>query len=421
MNTPEYDLVIFGASGFVGRLVCEYLAARAAREEPPLRWAMAGRSRERLEAVRDDLPGDNRNIPLIIADAEDDAALRHLCEQARVVISTVGPYALYGEPLVRACAETGTDYVDLTGEVLWIRRMMDRYEATARNNGARLVPCCGFDSIPSDLGAAYTQQAAQQQWGRPAERIHMRVKAIRGGLSGGTAASMLNVIREVRADRRRRRDLANPYLLCPPDHGFHRRQNEYRGAFFDTASSRWAAPFIMAGINTRVVHRSNALSENNRVADLAYDEAVLTGRGWRGRLAAWAMGLGLGAFALGAWFRPTRRLIQRFFLPASGEGPNRDQRENGFFDLRFHAFDAEGRCLATRVRGDRDPGYGATAGMLSEAGICLARDVGPDRPGGFWTPATLLGKPLVTRLERHAGLRFETLPAAADGGERSAR
>lgn len=420
MNRQNVDVVVFGATGFVGRLLCEYLAERRHPDGTPIRWAMAGRSRDKLEAVRAELPGENDAVPVLIADADDAVSLRQLCERARAVVSTVGPYALHGEGLVRACAETGTDYCDLTGEVHWIRDMIDRYEPTARETGARLVHCCGFDSIPSDLGVFFTRQQAREQWGREPEAIHMRVKAMRGGLSGGTVASMLGVVEAARSDRRLRRALANPYLLCPPNHGFTIRQNEYGRAFFDRPSGRWAAPFVMAGVNTRVVHRSNVLGDalpngNRSVPDLVYDEAVLTGRGWRGALAAWSVSFGLGMFVTAAWFRPTRRLLQRFLLPAPGEGPNRERREKGFFDLRFFATAADGQHLETRVLGQRDPGYGATARMLGEAALCLAQDVGDSVPGGSWTPATALGQPLLERLQAHAGLRFEYLEPEGAG------
>lgn len=408
MDRQNVDVVVFGASGFVGRLLCEYLAERRSADGTALRWALAGRSREKLEAVRAELPETARSAPILVADADDPVSLRRLCEQSRVVVSAVGPYACYGEPLVQACAETGTDYCDLTGEVHWIRRMIDRHEATARETGARLVHSCGFDSIPSDLGVLFTQRQARSIWGTAATEVHMRVKAIRGGLSGGTAASMLGVIEAARGDRHLRRALANPYLLCPEGHGFTVRQTDHGGAFFDRAAGRWATPFIMAGVNTRVVHRSNALADEP-VKDLVYDEAALTGRGWRGWLSAWSFSTLLGLFLTAAWFRPTRRLLTRFFLPAPGEGPDRERREKGFFDLRFFASDANGRSLVTRVLGQRDPGYGATARMLGEAALCLAHDVDSSVPGGSWTPASALGPALLDRLQNHAGLRFERL------------
>lgn len=418
MNRQNVDVVVFGATGFVGRLLCEYLAERRQPDGTPIRWAMAGRSRAKLEAVRAGLPDGNEAIPLLVADADDSVSLRQLCEQSRVVVSTVGPYAQYGEALVRACAETGTDYCDLTGEVHWIRAMIDRYETTARETGARLVHCCGFDSIPSDLGVLFTRQQTRKHWNRDPEAIHMRVKAMRGGVSGGTVASMLGVLEAARNDRKLRRALGNPYLLCPPDHGFMARQTDFSRAFFDRASGRWAAPFVMAGVNTRVVHRSNALAAMTEdygepAANLIYDEAILTGRGWRGALSAWSVSIGLGLFVTAAWFRPTRRLLQRFLLPSPGEGPDRERREKGFFDLRFYATDAQGNQLETRVFGERDPGYGATARMLGEAALCLAEDVGSSVPGGSWTPATALGQPLVERLQDYAGLHFERIEPQA--------
>lgn len=423
MDRQNVDVVVFGATGFVGRLLCEYLAERQRPDGTPIRWAMAGRSRDKLEAVRTELPRENEDIPILIADADDPVSLRQLCERSRVVVSTVGPYARHGEGIIRACAETGTDYCDLTGEIHWIREMIERYEHTGRETGARLVHCCGFDSIPSDLGVFFTRQQTRKRWGREPAAIHMRVKAMRGGLSGGTAASMLDIIQAARGDRRLRRALADPYLLCPSGHGFTTvRQNDYRHAFFDGPSGRWAAPFVMAGVNTRVVHRSNALGgalpdSSRPVPNLVYDEAVLTGRGWRGALAAWSVSLGLGLFITAAWFRTTRRLLQRFLLPAPGEGPDRERREKGFFDLRFFATDTEGNHLETRVLGQRDPGYGATARMLGEAALCLAEDVGSSVPGGSWTPATALGQPLLERLEAHADLRFEYLESSGPADE----
>lgn len=408
VNDTELDLVVYGASSFVGQILCEYLARRHGTDGGQLRWALAGRSRERLEAVRAELGEDSDALPLIVADADDEESLRSLCARTRVVVSTAGPYALIGEPLLRSCVESGTDYCDITGELQWIRRMMARYDDIARQTGARIVHCCGFDSIPSDLGVHYLQQHCRQRFGMPASQVKMRIRAMRGGLSGGTAASLMNVIREASKDPRLRRELNDPYALCPPDHPFVVRQPTVPMVAHDPDFDAWVAPFIMAAINTRVVLRSNALNGAAWGRDFQYQEASLTGRGLRGWLRAFGMGLGLRLFMLVALFAPTRWLLERLVLPAPGEGPDRETREAGFFDMRFHATTGSGQMLRVRVTGDQDPGYGSTAKMLGEAAACLALD-DPDTEGqgGFWTPATALGDALLRRLEAQAGLSFQ--------------
>jgi short subunit dehydrogenase-like uncharacterized protein len=330
-----------------------------------------------------------------------------MCREARVVVSTVGPYALYGEPLVKACVETGTDYCDLTGEVQWIRRMVTRHEAAARASGARIVHCCGFDSIPSDLGVHVLQRGAQRRYGAPLERVRLRVKAMRGGASGGTVASLLNVLKEVGHDKSLRAELANPYSLCVGGDAPATRQPNVAGAVFDKAFGSWVAPFVMAGINTRVVHRSNALTGWRYGREFRYDEAVLMGRGLRGRLGALGTAVGLGGFMVAASIGPLRSLLERFVLPKPGEGPSPEAQRTGFFDLRLHGVTADGKTLRGKVTGDRDPGYGSTARMLLQAAACLASDTPKDAlPGGFWTPATAFGDRLVERLEARAGLTF---------------
>jgi len=403
----KHEIVVFGATSFVGQILCRYLAEQFGAGE--LDWAAAGRSREKLDKLRTTLGEAHRDVPLIVADATDETALRELVSKARVVISTVGPYALYGEPLVKACAESGTDYCDLTGEVQWIRRMIEEYEKTAASSGARIVHCCGFDSIPSDLGVHFLQHKALERFGSPCERVKMRVRAMRGGLSGGTVASMMNIARELAADSELRRELANPYSLCPPEHPTKTRQPNVGFAEHDDDFGAWVAPFMMGGINTRIVHRSNALAACAYGKDFRYDEAVLTGRGISGRATAMSIASAFGAFMLGASIAPTRWVLEKF-VPAPGEGPSPEAQEKGSFDLRFVGRTVGGEELRVRVTGDRDPGYGSTAKMLGQAGVCLARDIDKETtPGGFWTPATIFGDQLIERLCRDAGLTFEVL------------
>jgi len=288
--------------------------------------------------------------------------------------------------------------------------MIDGYEATARRSGARIVHNCGFDSIPSDLGVHFLQRQARAKFGRPCETVKMRVRSMRGGFSGGTIASLLNVLKEVAADPALRKSLQDPYLVCPPGKAGRVRQANVSMAEYDADFDAWVAPFIMSAINTRVVHRSNALSHHAYGREFRYDEALLTGRGVRGRLTATATAAGLGAFMLAGSIGPVRAGLEKFVLPAPGEGPSPEQQRTGGFDLRFHGRTTDGQVVRARVTGDRDPGYGSTAKMLGQAAACLAQD----RPrtqlgGGFWTPATAFGDQLIARLEAHSGLKFELL------------
>lgn len=404
----EFDVIAYGASSFVGQILARYLAAHPAHQT--LRWAIAGRSETKLQALRSTLSESARDIPILLADASDADSLRALAARTRVLISTVGPYAIHGEPVLAACVETGTDYCDLTGETQWIARMLQGYEARAQQTGARIVHCCGFDSIPSDMGVWFLQNEARSRFGHPLPRVKMRVRAAKGGFSGGTVASLLNVIDEAQRDPALRKQLGDPYLIAPPLADRPKRQPDLRGAVFDKDFKAWTAPFVMAAINTRVVQRSHALGGGAYGADFRYDEGVLTGRGLKGRLAATSTALGLGGFMLASAFKPTRRLLQRFALPAPGEGPSPQQQAQGFFDLRFIGKDDAGHVLRVKVSGDRDPGYGFTGRMLGEAAACLALDVPETAAGGFWTPSTLLGDALLKRLRDHAQMGFEVLP-----------
>ena len=406
MPQAKYDLIVFGATSFVGKLLCRYLVGQPGKGGP-LQWAAAGRSLARLQDLRASLGEAHAALPLIVADAADEPALSTMCAQARVVISTVGPYALYGEPLVKVCAQTGTDYCDLTGEVHWIKRMLDRYESAAKASGARIVHCCGFDSVPSDLGVHFLQEEALGRFGEYCPRVTMRVKAMRGGASGGTIASMMNIAKEAAADPVLRKQLSNPYLLCPPRGAPTVRQPSVGGPAYDDEYDAWAAPFVMAGINTRIVHRSNALGSYFYGRDFRYDEAMLTGKGFAGRAKALAITAGLGGFMSASALRPTRWALERV-LPSPGQGPSPEAQAAGFYDMRFVGTTTEAKKLRVKVVGAGDPGYGSTSKILGQAASCLAFDVGKtEKPGGFWTPAAIFGSRLVERLRSKADLQFE--------------
>lgn len=416
-TTPHFDLIVFGASSFVGQILTRYLAETYGLNGE-LKWAIAGRSESKLQMVRGSLVSalgdDARHLPILLADASRDDQVRALCEQTRVIVSTVGPYALYGEPLVRACAESGTDYCDLTGEPQWIKRMLEKYEAAAKASGARIVHCCGFDSVPSDMGVYFLQAEAQKRFGHHASQVHMRLKAGKGGISGGTIASMLELTKEVMANPALRKELANPYSLCPAGHGFSQRQNTMSGIDKDTDLLSYTAPFIMAAINTRIVHRTNALRNNAYGSDFCYNEAVLTGSGAKGWIGAALMTGGIGAFLLGAALKPSRWLLEKYVLPKPGEGPSPKQQQEGFFDIRFIGRSDDGQTIITCVKGKGDPGYGSTAKVLGQAASGLALDYYRDgkkcdREGGFWTPASMFDERFIRRLQEKADLSFEVL------------
>ena len=404
---PSYDLVVFGATGFVGRILCGYLLEQVGINGS-VKWAVAGRSKAKLKVLVAELGSDADSLPHMTADVTDEASLRSLCAQTRVVISTVGPYALYGEPLVKVCAETGTDYCDLTGEPQWVRRMIDRYDAIAQKFGARIVHCCGFDSIPSDLGVYYLQQQAQERLGEVCDRINMRVKSAQGGVSGGTAASGINVIQEASINPELRKELDNPYSLCPETPLSEAHPPTLIPVRYDSEFQGWVTPFVMAAINTRVVLRSNALQGYPYGKGFQYEEAVLTGPKLGGWLSAQGLSLALGGLTVAMALPPTRWLLGNTLIPKPGEGPSQEAQEQGFYDLRFWGVTGSGKSIEVKVLGDRDPGYGSTAKILGQAGLCLAEDFAEaDKPGGFWTPASIFGDVLIERLVKSAGLTFE--------------
>jgi short subunit dehydrogenase-like uncharacterized protein len=405
----NYHLIVFGATSFVGQLLTRYLFERHGIDGD-LRWAIAGRSESKLGEVRAQLGDGAKKLPIIIANADDEKSLLALCEQTSVVASTVGPYSLFGSALVKVCAESGTDYCDLTGEAPWIGKMLTAYEETAKRTGARIVHCSGFDSVPSDLGTYFLQKKAKEQFGQYCTRVKMRVKAMNGGLSGGTAASIIHIINEASNNPATRKMLIDPYSLSPASTVKLPRQPNIGFAAFDPDAKSWVFPFIMASINTKIVQRSHALSGYAYGTDFLYDEAMMAGGGLKGRASATGAALGI-AGAFGALvFPPTRKLMSRYVVPKPGEGPTPEQQLKGFYDIRFIGQTKTGETIVTKVTGDRDPGYGSTCKILGEAAVCLALDVSKaDKAGGFWTPASLMGDQLIPRLEKYAGLSFSVV------------
>lgn len=399
-NSRTHDVVLFGATSFVGQILTRHLVERHA--DGGLKWAIAGRSGEKLASVAADTGAD---VDQIVVDADDAAGLAEMCAHTNLVISTVGPYALYGSKLVAAVAEAGIDYVDLTGEPHWMQRMIDRYQDRAVETGARIVHACGFDSVPSDMGVWFLQRESVRLFDAPCTSITMAVKAVSGGASGGTIASMMNMMEEVSADPDLRKILANPYALGVDGDRTGPAQPNVTLPVYHDGHETWLAPFVMAATNTRVVLRTHSLMDREWGRDFTYGEAMAMGDGLAGRTKAMGMSAGMGGFMSAAAFGPMRSVMSRF-LPAPGEGPSLDAQEKGFYDLRFHGTTGPGEEIMVKVTGDRDPGYGSTSKILAEAAATLMHsDVG----GGFWTPATALGERFVDALVEHAGLTFEVL------------
>ena len=394
----DFDLIIWGATGFTGNLVCDYINKNYNEKE--LRWAIAGRNEKKILKLQQKLKIDDSRT--IIADSSDKDSLVKMVKKSKVVCTTVGPYAKYGTNLVEACIEGETNYCDITGETQWIRRIIDRFHTKAKEKNIKIINSCGFDSIPSDMGVFYSQKIMLEKTGKYASTINMRVAGAKGGISGGTYNSLSNVLEEALIDKEVRKTLTNPYGLNPIDKQFGPDKSDLRKVIFDTVSKSWIAPFVMAGINTKIVRRSHALMDFMYGKNFAYDEATLTGKGIAGQIR--------GYMSLIPIFLATRKkgsIIKKivdFILPKSGEGPSEKTRINGYYNLRFY-LTADKMTYVSKVLGDMDPGYGSTSKMLAESAICLALDEIPDTYG-ILTPSVALGDSLLKRLEENAGLTF---------------
>ncbi|GGH41384.1 Uncharacterized conserved protein [Cribrihabitans marinus] len=409
MAGREFDIVLWGATGATGRRTAHHLARRCG--DCGLALAIGGRNRERLEALRDDLPGAGREIPILVGDSHDTAFMGEMTAKTHVVVSTVGPFALHGSELVAACVGNGTHYCDLTAEPKWMRAMIDAHEGKARETGARIIHSCGQDSIPSDLGVQFLQDAALARHGKPCRRVATRVTRMKGGFSGGTAASFLNAMRLRETDPEFDRLSQDPYALCPegerdgPDGPDRMMPLEVT---WDADLQAWTKPFFMGPMNAKVLRRSNAIMDYPYGRDFSYEETALTRGGIGGWLAAMRYALFGRLFLIAMATPATRGLLQRHVLPKSGEGPSREVREAGSYELILVGEMPDGAVMKARITGQGDPGVRSTTLMLTEAALCLAEDA--DRlpvGGGFWTPAAAMGALLRDRITAHAGLTFE--------------
>ena len=385
MADRQFDIVLYGASGFTGKLVAAYLI----EAHPEVTWAIAGRNQQKLDALRREL--NRPELPIVIADSADPASLASMAANTKTLISTVGPYAKFGTPVLEACAQEGTHYCDLTGEAQWMAEVYEHINPIAKASGARLVHCCGFDSIPSDLSVFFLQKHFKERFGHYATHVTGRMGRAAGGVSGGTVASLMYVAEQASKDPAIKERIMDPYALYPAGIAKGQDGPDQAGIAWDDNFESWTGPFVMAAINTKVVRRSHALAGLPYGADFRYDESQLCTSRAKALLSAG----GLGAVMAGTFFSPTRALLKKV-LPDPGEGPSETTRNNGFFEFWAHGTDGD-NTLKVKVAGQRDPGYGATSRMLAQAGLCLAQDelsVG----GGIWTTASAMGDALLARL-----------------------
>ena len=376
-----FDVVVFGSTGYTGRLVAEYLLKTYGANDR-VKWAMAGRSQNKLEQVRAEI-GAPASVPLVVADSNDGPSLAAMAEHTRAIITTAGPYQLYGDGVVAACAKAGTDYVDLTGESNWIADKIRDHDGEAKASGARLVFSCGFDSIPFDVGVYFTQEEARKRFGAYAPRVRARIRSLRGGISGGTLASGLATQAAVEKNPAILGVLMNPFALTPGFTG--PEQPDANTPYEDKVTGSWVGPFMMAPINSKAVHRDNFLLGHRWGRDFKYDEMTMTA----------------GPQA------PAAPSFDMAGMPKPGEGPTRKEREEGSYDILFIAEYPDGRTFRASCRGDMDPGYGSTSKMLAEAALALVQDVPRTQtPGGCWSPAAAMGDALIARLPQKAGVTF---------------
>ena len=389
MSEREFDVIVFGASGYTGKLVAEYMGKEYGNDES-ISWAIAGRNKDKLSSVKKDL-NLNERVSIIEVDSTNKDSLDSMTSSAKCILTTVGPYQLYGSSLVQSCSENGTDYVDLTGEPGWMYEMINAHQDTAKNSGARIVFSCGFDSIPFDLGVYFVQQAAQEKYGKPAKHVRGRVKAMNGEFSGGTIASLGATMATLKEKPELIQVLSNPFSLTEGFEG--PAQLDDSKVLLDEKLNMWVAPFVMAPINTKNIHRSNALLGHAYGEDFCYDEMMIAGEGEEGKQIADAMN--------------SSNPMGGDNLPQPGEGPSKESREQGNYDVLFFADFDEG-SIEARVTGDMDPGYGSTSKMIAESALCLVQDC-EDLSGGMYTPAPAMGDKLIKRLTKNAGLTFDIL------------
>ena len=398
-KNKKFDLIIWGSTGYTGKLVCEYIFKKYKRTN--LKWALGGRNELKIKRLISSL--DLKGIPYLIADINNKNSLFEMTKMTRTICSTVGPYAKYGTLLVEACIKSKTNYCDITGETHWIKEIIDKYHTKALKNKVKIIHACGFDSIPSDLGVFYAQNKMKENTGRYASKISMRVVSMKGGVSGGTIHSFLNILEESKKNKSVRKIINNPHSLNPKADHISRDERDLNKIIYDKTSKTWISPFIMASINTRIVRRSNYLMDFKYGETFIYNEALVVGKSILSKV--------LGYFRLIPVYLIIKmknsafKSLLNLLLPKPGQGPSEKRRKSGYFKFRFYVFDNKLKAISS-VSGIGCPGYGSTSKMLAESSVCLALDKLSNQ-NGVLTPSTAFGNALINRLEKNAELRFK--------------
>lgn len=405
MYMKKRDLILWGATSFVGKLIAQHLVTH----NTTLNWAIGGRDQVKLAALKQELSyinSDALDLAVFIGNSQDIAFLNNMVQTAHVIISTVGPYLKYGENIVQVCVENGTDYCDLTGEVPFIRKMQDLYADKAKASGSRIIHCCGFDSIPSDLGVNYLNEQAKKKFDSPIIAADCIVTKMKGGASGGTIASVINMIEEIKKDNRIKKILVNPYSLCKPEHRSGIKQENLNHYKYNKTLKKWLTPFLMASVNSKIVHASNNLLDYPYSKDFQYTEYLLAKNHRRAVITYFFLNTGMLLLSI----TPIRKLLEKYFLPKPGEGLSAQAQKEGYFEFVIYGKTRNNHHLKVKVTGDRDPGYGSTAKMIVAAAECLLINKDKNKlPGGFWTPASALSNHLISKLEDSAGVTFRVM------------
>lgn len=399
-RNKDFDIILWGATSFVGKIIVKYLLQRLGINNK-IRWSIAGRSQSKLQALKESLGDSANELTILYANANDEDSLLKLVSSTHVVISTVGPYLLYGEKIVAACVKNGTDYCDLTGEAAFVAIMQQRYRAEAEQTGARMIHCAGFDSIPSDLGVYLLNQYAQEKKQTYLKSATLTVTNMRGGFSGGTLASGIAQLDYYARNRNEAKRQDYPYLLCPSDKQLERKSAAQQAVLFDKNYQEYSIPFFMQAINIKVVHATNALLDYPYSKEFSYEERIIV----QSRLGAYKQVFISAIFKFAMKFSLLRNYISKKMPIQPGHGPSELLQKSGFFKMHIIGQTHDSSKLSLYVHGDRDPGYGSTAKMISEMAICLYEN--NKLPGGFWTPASAFGNELATRLSQYAGVKFE--------------
>lgn len=401
----KYDIVLWGATSFAGQIVAKYIAKQYGYNQN-IKWAIAGRNQKKLTQLKESLPGDKSQLPIELADSNDYSSLEDLVKKTKVIISTVGPFMLYGENLVKACAVNGTDYCDLTGEVPFVKSMQDKYEEDVKKSGARIIHCCGVDSIPSDLGIFYLNQKSLEKFNSPIKSALTAIKKFKGAFSGGTVSSIINMIDARKENPELIKQSSKPYSLCFDQNTNKPRQPDLNTYCYNNNIKKWLTPFLMSTVNSKIVHASNSRLAYPYGKAFEYSEFMIAPK----KSSAVKVYYGMGLMMLTLGFKPTRWILEKFFLPKPGEGPSIEQQEQGFFVYNIYGKTYNNDAIVVEVTGDKDPGYGSSAQMLAESAICMALDIDKNKlSGGFWTPASAMGNSLIERLVKYAGLTFNVI------------